>query len=87
MDLKSKKREQIFTKKKILLTVPQAARRMTISEKSTWRMVYAQKLEVVRIGRSVRVTEDSVDGVIDMGTTPPHSPTDNNYYLIDDDDG
>lgn len=58
-------------RRKTLLTVPQAAQRMTISDKSTWRMVYARKLEVVRIGRSVRVTEESVDDIIDGGTTPP----------------
>ena len=58
-------------RRKTLLTVPQAAQRMTISDKSTWRMVYARKLEVVRIGRSVRVTEESVDDFIDGGTTPP----------------
>jgi excisionase family DNA binding protein len=57
--------------KKTLLTVPQAAQRLTISDKSTWRMVYAGKFEVVRIGRCVRVTLESVDDVIDGGTTPP----------------
>jgi len=57
--------------KKILLIVPQAAKRMTISEKSTWRMVYSGRVAVVRIGRSVRVTEESVEGIIDEGTTPP----------------
>lgn len=61
---------------KQLLTVPEAAERMTISEKSTWRMVYARTLEVVRIGRSVRVTGTSVDEVIEKGTTPPVRPED-----------
>ena len=56
--------------KKRLLTVPQAAQRLCISEKTTWRMVYGRKLEVVRIGRCVRITEDSVDKKIDDGTTP-----------------
>ena len=56
--------------KKQLLTVPQAAAQMSISEKTTWRMVYGRKLEVVRIGRSVRVTEDSVINKINDGTTP-----------------
>ncbi len=57
--------------KKTLLTVGQAALRMTVSVKTTWRMVYAQELEVVRIGRCVRVTAESVDDIIDDGTTPP----------------
>lgn len=58
-------------KTKTLLTVPQAAQRMTISVKTAWRMVYARDLEVVRIGRCVRVTAESVDDIIDDGTTPP----------------
>lgn len=54
-----------------LLTVPQAAIRMNVSQKTTWKMVYGRKVAVVRIGRSVRIKEDSVDRLIDNGTTPP----------------
>ncbi len=57
--------------KKTLLTVRQAAHRMTVSVKTTWRMVYSQELEVVRIGRCVRITEESVEDIIDGGTIPP----------------
>lgn len=57
--------------KKHLLTIPQAAERLNISVKKTWRMVYAKQFEVVRIGRLVRITDDSIDAVIDKGTTPP----------------
>lgn len=53
-----------------LLTVPEAADRMHISEKATWKMVYGRKVAVVRIGRSVRIKEDSIDKLIDDGTTP-----------------
>jgi excisionase family DNA binding protein len=53
-----------------LLTVPEAAVRMNISQKTTWKMVYGRKVAVVRIGRSVRIKEDSIDKVIDDGTTP-----------------
>ncbi len=60
-----------------LLTVPQAALRMAVSEKTTWKMVYGRKVAVVRIGRSVRIREDSIDRLIDDGTTPAK----------DDDDG
>jgi excisionase family DNA binding protein len=56
--------------KKELLTVPRAAGRMTVSVKTTWRMVYAGKLEVVRIGRCVHITGESVDDVIEDSTTP-----------------
>ena len=53
-----------------LLTVPQAALRMNVSEKTTWKMVYGRRVAVVRIGRSVRIKEDSIDKVIDDGTIP-----------------
>ncbi len=70
--------------KRELLTVPQAAGRMTVSEKTTWRMVYAGKLEVVRIGRSVRVTGKSVDDLIEDGTTPPTASNADVDYADDD---
>lgn len=59
-----------------LLTVPEAAIRMHVSDKTTWKMVYARKLAVVRLGRSVRIIEDSIEKLIEDGTTP-----------ADDDDG
>lgn len=71
--------------KKELLTIPQAAGRMTVSEKTTWRMVYAGKLEVVRIGRCVRITGKSVDDVIDGGTTPRNPEEDDAPVDFDDD--
>jgi hypothetical protein len=42
---------------------------MRISEKTAWKMVYGHKVDVVRIGRSVRIPQDSVDKLIDDGTT------------------
>ena len=53
-----------------LLTVPEAAARLHISQKTTWKMVYGRKVAVVRIGRSVRIREDSVDKLIEDGTAP-----------------
>lgn len=44
--------------------------RMHISVKTAWRMVYARKVDVIRIGRSVRIPDDSIDKLIDDGTTP-----------------
>ena len=72
--------------KKELLTVHQAAGRMTVSEKTTWRMVYARKLEVVRIGRCVRITGKSVDDVIDDGTTPKNKEEEDDDSMDFDDD-
>jgi excisionase family DNA binding protein len=53
-----------------LLTVPEAAVRMHISQKTTWKMVYARKVDVVRIGRCVRIKGESIDKLIEDGTTP-----------------
>jgi len=53
-----------------LLTVPEAAVRLHISTKTTWKMVYARKVDVVRIGRCVRIKGESIDKLIEDGTTP-----------------
>jgi hypothetical protein len=49
---------------------------MHISQKTTWKMVYGRKVAVVRIGRSVRIREDSIDKLIDDGTTPANDDDD-----------
>ena len=59
-----------------LLTVPEAAARMSISVKTVWKMVYGGKVDVVRIGSSVRIPDDSVDKIIDDGTTPANDDQD-----------
>jgi hypothetical protein len=55
---------------KRLLKVPEVSIRMNVSIKTTWKMVYARKFDVVHIGRSVRITEESVEKMIDDGTIP-----------------
>ena len=60
-----------------LLKVPEAALRLNISEKTTWKMVYARRVDVVRIGRSVRIPENSIEKLIDDGTIPA-GPDDQN---------
>lgn len=56
-----------------LLKIPEAASRLNISEKTTWKMVYARRVDVVRIGRSVRIPEEAIERLIDDGTTPADS--------------
>jgi excisionase family DNA binding protein len=53
-----------------LLKVPEAALRLNISEKTTWKMVYSRRVDVVRIGRSVRIPENAIEKLIDDGTIP-----------------
>jgi excisionase family DNA binding protein len=60
-----------------ILKIPEAALRLNISEKTTWKMVYARKVDVVRIGRSVRIPENSIEKLIDDGTIPA-GPDDQN---------
>jgi excisionase family DNA binding protein len=55
---------------KHLLKVPEAASRLNLSVKTTWKMVYGRKVDVVRIGRSVRIPEESIDKLIDDGMIP-----------------
>lgn len=56
-----------------LLRVPEVALRLNVSEKTTWKMVYARRIEVVRIGRSVRIPEEAIEKLIDSGTTPANA--------------
>ena len=60
-----------------LLKVPEAALRLNVSEKTTWKMVYARRVDVVRIGRSVRIPENAIEKLIDDGTIPA-DPDDQN---------
>lgn len=62
-----------------LLTVCDAARRLAVSEPSVWRLIRANQIPVVRIGRSTRITDHAVDRFIerrerlDCGAIPPES--------------
>jgi len=55
-----------------LLTVTETADRLTIKPSTvrSW-ILKRQKLEVVRVGRCVRITERSVQRLIDSNTIPP----------------
>lgn len=50
-----------------LLRVPEAAAALAVSNRSVWRLIALGKLDVVRLGRSVRITADSVDSLIAAG--------------------
>ena len=53
-----------------LLKVPDAASELNVSEKTIWKLVYGHKVAVVRIGRSVRIKEESIRKLIDDNTIP-----------------
>jgi excisionase family DNA binding protein len=50
-----------------LLTVPEAAHRLRLSRVTIWRLLNRGELTRVRIGRSVRVTTESVVRIAKRG--------------------
>jgi excisionase family DNA binding protein len=53
-----------------LLRVPEAADLLNMSQKTIWAMIYRREIDVVRIGRSVRVPQSAIDQLIERGTVP-----------------
>jgi excisionase family DNA binding protein len=53
-----------------LADVKTTAEMLAISPKTVWAMVAAQKIDVVRIGRSVRIPLNSIEKIIEEGMTP-----------------
>jgi excisionase family DNA binding protein len=43
-----------------LLTVPESANALNMSERTVWRWIEAGELETYRLGRAVRVAEDEL---------------------------
>lgn len=50
-----------------LVTIPDAARMLSISERSAWRLVSTGELSSVKLGRSTRITVESIERLIDRG--------------------
>jgi excisionase family DNA binding protein len=53
-----------------LLSVPEVAERLGFSQKKVWAMIYRRELEIVRIGRSVRLPESSINELVERSTVP-----------------
>jgi len=49
----------------MLLTVPQAMRELAVSESAIYRLMRTNRLTVVHLGRSVRITKDSVSTLVE----------------------
>lgn len=50
-----------------LVTVSGAGRLLSISERSVWRLIQKGELDVVRLGRSVRVSAQAIEKLIRRG--------------------
>lgn len=56
---------------KRLYRVREAAEMLSVSEKLIWKKIALRDgLDVVRIGRSVRIPAESLERLIEAGTTP-----------------
>ncbi len=56
-----------------LYRVPEAAEMLGVSQKLIWKMVGAREIDVVRLGRAVRIPGDSLETLISESTTPARS--------------
>lgn len=54
-----------------LLTVDAAADRLSTSPRSIRRLIAERRIEFVKIGRHVRISERALADFIDAGRTPP----------------
>lgn len=57
-----------------LLSVPQAADQLGLSPKTVWSWVYQRRIGVVRLGRSVKISQAAIDELIHEGTIPAQVP-------------
>ena len=53
-----------------LLTVKDVAERLQVSERTVHRLIEAEELAVIRIGRSVRVSEEALKRLLTGGDKP-----------------
>src|SRR5215472_3257396 len=53
-----------------LVRIKESAHQLDLSERTLWDWVYKRKIEVVRLGRSVRIKQSLIDQLIERGTTP-----------------
>ena len=53
-----------------LLTIPQASERLSLKPATVRFWIWTRKIEHVKVGRSVRLREDTIDNLIQRGTVP-----------------
>jgi excisionase family DNA binding protein len=65
----------------VLLTVEAAAERLSTSPRFIRRLIAERRIEFVRIGRHVRITEDALAQFIDAGRVEPLTAADLRHRL------
>ncbi|MGH9604288.1 MAG: helix-turn-helix domain-containing protein [Terracidiphilus sp.] len=63
-----------MTNTRNLLTVDEVARRTGWKPKTVRMKVWRREIEFVKLGRSVRFREETIDRLIDRGTIPALEP-------------
>ncbi|MDQ3531403.1 MAG: helix-turn-helix domain-containing protein [Actinomycetota bacterium] len=53
-----------------LLTVPEAAARLNVTERWVRRAIFEKRFAVVRLGRLVRVPAEALDAYVDANAVP-----------------
>ena len=53
-----------------LLTVSETAARMSLKEATIRSWIWLRKIDYVKVGRSVRIREDTIEEIIEAGTIP-----------------
>lgn len=53
-----------------LRSLPQAAERLGVSIKTLRGWIYRRTIPYVKVGRSVRIADETIDRIIERGTVP-----------------
>jgi excisionase family DNA binding protein len=53
-----------------LLSVKEASNQLGVSERGLWDWIYARRIEIVRLGRCVRIRQSVIDEFVQRGTIP-----------------
>lgn len=53
-----------------LLTIPEASERLGLKPATVRFWVWTRKIEVVKLGRAVRISEETIRALIERGTVP-----------------
>jgi excisionase family DNA binding protein len=62
--------KQFVIAAKRLLRVPEAAVKLSLRESTVRRMILEKRIDVVRIGKAVRIPESCVEALIARGFSP-----------------